>query len=299
MLAELAEVRGRSARWRFALSTARATLSLPPAGGWPVLALVTGAVVVSVAVAGPATGAAVPGLQVFASTFIALLGAMVVLAVVRSRRPRLPVPVPTVLVIGGVAASIAVTVVFLRREPAAAQYLPPAAAVYLAAVLTGCLGIAVASPRWLGTGRLAPHLGAAAGVGFAAWFLLAYRTDDTEPALPLLVLLATLLVSAPAAAFFLPAYLAGRADRSYLSGLRATVWTLVAAMPLTFALWLPAGLRRHAIDGRSLDGEVLAPVGANIPDAMVFCFGIFPVLGLTVGLVGTVLGAQAPGNSRR
>ena len=33
MIAELAEVHGPSARWRFALSCARATLWLPPAGG--------------------------------------------------------------------------------------------------------------------------------------------------------------------------------------------------------------------------------------------------------------------------
>jgi hypothetical protein len=104
-------------------------LWLPPAGGWPVLALAAGVVVVSVAAAGPAVGAAVPGLRVFAVSFTGLVGAMVVLAVARSRRPRprlrLPVPAPTVLVAGGVAASIAVTMIFLRREPAAAEYLPP------------------------------------------------------------------------------------------------------------------------------------------------------------------------------
>jgi hypothetical protein len=130
MTAELAGIQGRSARWRFALSSARAALRLPPLGGWPGLALGTGVVV---------------------------------------------------------AAAIAVTVIFLRREPAAAEYLPPAAAVYLAAVLAGCLWIAVASPRWLGTSRLAPHLGAAAAVVFAAWFLLSNRTDGTQPP-PLLVL---------------------------------------------------------------------------------------------------------------
>ena len=98
MIAELAEVRGRSARWRFALSSARATLWLPPAGGWPVLALVTGAVVASVAAVGPAVGAAVPGLDGVRGDLHGLVGAMVVLAVARSRRPRLPAPVPTVLV---------------------------------------------------------------------------------------------------------------------------------------------------------------------------------------------------------
>jgi hypothetical protein len=152
-------------------------------------ALTAGVVVASIAAAGPAVGAAVPGLRVFAVTFTSLVGAMVVLAVARSRRPRLRLPVPaaTVLVTGGVAASIAGTVILLRREPAAAQYLPPPSAVYLAAVLAGCLWIALGSPRWLGTSRLAPHLGAAAAVVFAAWFWLAIRTDGTEPPLPVVL----------------------------------------------------------------------------------------------------------------
>jgi hypothetical protein len=293
MIAELAEVQGRSARWRFALSSVRAMLWLPPAGGWPVLALVTGVVVAATTAAGPAVGAAVPGLRGFAVTFTALVGAMVVLAVARSRRPRLrlPVPAPTVLVTGGVAASIAVTVVFLRREPAAAEYLPPPAAVYLAAVLAGCLWVALAAPRWPGTGRLAPHLGAAAAAVFAAWFWLANRTDGTEPPLPLL--LALVLVSAPVAVFFVPAFAAGRAGRSFRSGLQAAVWTVTAMIPLTYAIWLPEGLRRHAIDGRLLvDGEVVAPVGANLADALVFCLGIFPVFGLTLAVIGAGLGAR-------
>lgn len=295
MLAELAEVQGRSARWRFALSSVGAMLWLPPAGGWPVLALVAGVVVASVAAAGPAVGAAVPGLRVFAVSFTGLVGAMVVLAVARSRRPRLrlPAPAPTVLVTGGVAASIAVTVIFLRREPAAAEYLPPAAAVYLAAVLAGCLWVALAAPRWLGTSRLAPHLGAAAAVVFAAWFWLANRTDGTEPPLPLVLVLALVLVSAPVAVFFVPAFAAGRAGRSFRSGMQAAVWTVTAMIPLTYAIWLPEGLRRHAIDGRLLvDGEVVAPVGMNLADALVFCLGIFPVFGLTLAVIGAGLGAR-------
>jgi hypothetical protein len=290
MTAELAGIQGRSARWRFALSSARAALRLPPLGGWPGLALGTGVVVA--AAAGPAAGAAAPGLKVFAVTFTGLVAAMVVLAVARSPRPRLPVPAPTLLVTGGVAAAIAVTVIFLRREPAAAEYLPPAAAVYLAAVLAGCLWIAVASPRWLGTSRLAPHLGAAAAVVFAAWFLLSNRTDGTQPP-PLLVLgLAAALVVTPIAVFIVPAFVAGRAGRSLGSGLQAAVWTVAAIMPLTYAVWLPEGLRRHAIDGRLLDGEVVAPVGANLPEALVFCLGIFPVVGLTLGVIGAALGAR-------
>jgi hypothetical protein len=313
MTAELAEVRGRSARWRFARSSARATLWLRPAGGWPVLALVAGAVVAAVAAAGPAVAAAVPGLRVFAVSFTGLVGAMVVLAVARSRRPRLPVPAPTLVVAGGVTAAIAMTVVFLRREPAAAGYLPPAAAVFLAAVLAGCLWIAVAAPRSLGTNRLAPHLGAAAAVVFAGWFLLAIRGTESLERLELPFLLEfalvpvylLVLVFAPVAVLFSPALMAGVVGRSFRSGVQAAVWTVIATAPLTYAVWLPEGLRRHAIDGALLDGE-LGPVGATLANALVFCLGIFPALGLPFAVIGAGLAAlitrppavaQAPPNS--
>jgi hypothetical protein len=294
MTGELAEVEGRPSRWRFALSSARATLWLPPAGGWAVIALVTGAVVAAVAVAGRAVAATVPGLTVFAVTFTGLVGALVELSVARSRRPRLPVPAPTVLVIGAVAAAIAVTVIFLRREPGAAAYLRPPAAVYLAVVLAGCLWVAVASPRLLGGGRLAPHLGVAGGVGFAAWFLLTFATDGSEPPAAVVLLLGLALVIAPAALFVVPAFVAGRTGRSLRSGLQAVVWTVALAVPLTYAVWLPLGMHRHAVDGRSLDGEVMAPVGANLTDAMIFCLGIFPVIGIVLGLIGAAAGARRP-----
>jgi hypothetical protein len=144
-----------------------------------------------------------------------------------------------------------------------------------------------------GTSRLAPHLGAAAAVVFAAWFWLANRSDGTEPPLPLLLVLAPVLVLAPIAVFFVPAFAAGRAGRSFRSGLQAAVWTVTATIPLTYAVWLPEGLRRHAIDGRLLvDGDVVAPVGANLADALVFCLGILPVLGLTLAVIGAGLAAR-------
>lgn len=291
MTAELAEVRGRSARWRFALSTVRATLCLPPAGRWQALVLVTGAGVAATTAAGPVAAAAVPGLRTFAATFTGLLAAMAVTAVARSRRLERPVPAPAALVTGAVAAAIAVTALFLRREPSAAGHLPPAAAVSLAAVLAVCLWIALAAPRWLGTDRLAPHLGAVAGLAFTAWFLLAIRTDGVDLPLPLVLVLALVLPLAPIAAFFVPAFAAGRADRSFRTGLKAAVWTVATTVPLSYALWLPEGLRRHAVDGTLLSGE-LAPVGGNLSDALIFCLGIFPVLGLPLAVIGAALGAR-------
>jgi hypothetical protein len=193
---------------------------------------------------------------------------MVVLAVARSRRPRLrlSVPAPTVLVTGGVAASIAVTVIFLRREPAAAQYLPPAAAVYLAAVLAGCLWIALAAPRWLGTSRLAPHLGAGRRCRVRGLVLAGEpHRRDRAPA-PARASARTCARVRAGRRLFVPAFAAGRTGRSFRSGLQAAVWTVTAMIPLTYAIWLPEGLRRHAIDGRLLvDGEVVAPSARTWP----------------------------------
>ena len=292
MMAELAAVRGRSARWRFALSSVRATLWLPPASRRPVLVLVAGAGVAATATAGPTVGVALPSLRVFAVTFTGLVAAMAVLAVARPRRRRLWVPAPTALVTGGVVAAVAMTVIVLRREPTETEYLPPAAAICLAAVLAGCLCVAAAAPWRLDGDRFAPRLGAAAGVVFTAWFLVALRTDGTQPPLPLVVLLALLLPLAPIAIIFFPAFMAGRRSGSFRSGLQAAVWTVTTMVPLTYALWLLEGLRRHAIDGRLLDGERVAPVGANLAEAAIFCLGVFPALGFPLAVIGAALGAR-------
>lgn len=101
-----------------------------------------------------------------------------------------------------------------------------------------------------------------------------------------------MLVLTPAAAFFILAFVAGRAGRSLRSGLHPTVWTMTAATPLNYALWLPEALRRQAVDGRTLDGELVAAVGVNLTDAVIFGIGSFPVLGLTVAMIALGLGAR-------
>ena len=214
MHAELAEVHGRPARWRFALSSARAALRLPSLGSWPVLALTSGVAAVAVVAAGLAVGAAVPGLAAFAVGFVGLVGAMVVLAVARLRRLRLLVPLPALLVIGGVASAIIMTVIFLHRDPAAARYLPPADAVFLAAVLAGCLWIAVAAQRSPGGNQLAPHLGVAAALVLVVGQLLLIRASYDPDIVPagrqvLDALGGLWFWFGPAAVFFVPAFAAG------------------------------------------------------------------------------------------
>jgi hypothetical protein len=297
MHAELAEVRGRSARWQFALSSTRAALRLPPLGGWPVRALVTGMAAAAVAAAGPAVAAAVPGLGTFAVSFVGLVGAMVVLVVARSSRMRLPVPGPTLLVTGGVAAAITMTVIFLLRDPAAAGYLPPANAVFLAAVLAGCLWIAVAAPRSLGTSRLAAHLGVAAAVISVVGQLLLIRASADpriEPAGQQLVqwLAALWFWLGPPAVFFLPAFAAGSVGRSFRSGLQAGIWAGIAGLPLTYALWLHEALRLDAINGGLLWFGDGAPEGENLAAALFWTLRFAPLLGLPFAVIGAAIGAS-------
>ena len=299
MTAELAEIRGRSARWQFALSCARAAMWLPPYGGWPVLALVTGVVVAGIAAAGPAVGAVVPGMRVFAVSFVGLVGALVVLAVGRSRRLRLPVPALTVLVTSGVAAAIAVTVIFLLRDPGAAEYLSPVGAVFLAAVLAGSLWVAVASPRPLGTNRLAPRLGVGAAVVFVVGLLLLIRaTHDARLAPGVQQQISGLailwLLLGPAAAFFFPALAAASVSRSLRSGLQAGIWTAIASLPFAYALWLHESLGMYAIDGGALLWGDGAPEGENLADALFWVLGLIPAVGLPCAVIGAALGAYKP-----
>jgi hypothetical protein len=299
MHAELAEVQGRSARWRFALSSARAAVRLPPLGGWPVLALMTGVAAAAVTVAALAVEAAVPGLGVFAVSFVGLVGATVVLAVARLRRRRLPVPAATVLVTGGVAAAIIMTVIFLLRDPAAARYLPPADAVFLAAVLAGCLWTAVAAPRWLGSNRLAPHLGVAAAVVLVVGQLLLMRAASSEPRMEsqgqeLVDLLAALWFwFGPAAVFFVPTLVAGSVARSFRAGLQAGIWAGIAALPLTYALWLHEALRLYASNGGLLWFGDGAPEGENLSAALFWALRFAPLLGLPFAVIGAAMGAGA------
>jgi len=219
---------------------------------------------------------------------------MVVLAVARLRRVRLPVPAPTLLVTGGVAAAITMTVIFLLRDPAAARYLPPANAVFLAAVLAGCLWIAVAAPRSLGTNRLAPHLGVAAAVVFVVGQLVLIRASSDpriEPAGQQLVqgLAALWFWFGPVAVFFVPALVAGSVGRSFRTGLQAGIWAGIASLPLTYALWLHEALRLYAINGGLLWFGDGAPEGENLGAALFWSLRFIPLLGLPFAVIGAAI----------
>ncbi|SNT63367.1 hypothetical protein SAMN05421812_11575 [Asanoa hainanensis] len=290
MTAELAEVRGRPARWRFALSCAGAALRLPPLGGAPTLVLVA-----ALAVAAPIVAArvAAPGLGVFAVTLGALLGALAVLAVGRARRVRLAVPVPTVLVAGGVVAAVTATVVLLVREPSVADQLSPTRAVALAVLLAACLWAAVATT---GPNRLAPHLGAVTALGYVVATLLAVRVA-TDPIVgesgqeAVTALIAMSIFLGPAALFFLPAVLAAAADGSFRTGLRAGLWTAIAYLPLAYAVSVTEGLRIYANGGGVGFDHLAGPVGVILDDAVFWQLTYGPVVGVPCAVFGAALGA--------
>jgi hypothetical protein len=142
----------------------------PPRGNrLPVLAVAALATSATGA-AGLVAGRAVPGMGVFAASFVALVGAMATMAVARSRRLHRPASGPAVAAAGvaGVAACIAATGYMLRTEPSAAQALGPIHAIMLAVVLAGCLWLALAAPRGLASSRLARYAGLVAALALGA-----------------------------------------------------------------------------------------------------------------------------------
>jgi hypothetical protein len=112
------------------------------------------------------------------------------------------------------------------------------------------------------------------------------------------LLLVPVVVGTPIAVFVLPAFAAGRAGRSLRSGLQASVWTMIAIIPLSYTVLLPEALRRYAIDGRTWDGEVVAPAGDALGSALVVCLGVFPVLCRILGVIGAGRGARTAQSTR-
>lgn len=290
MLGELAQVRGRSARWRFALSCARAVLFLPLPTRRPVLTIAVGVVVAAVAAATHRlVGAALPAFGFFAASFVTVMGVTTVLAIARARRVRLPVPAATVLVTGAVAACIAATATFLTQHPTAAEGFPPDRAAFLAVALAGCLVLAAAPPRRSASNSLAPLV----GVGAAAIFtflgplvtpLLAHR--EGLPAIWLLF--------GPVLTFIVAGYLAAAVGRSFRAGVQAGIWTAIAVMPLTLALGLAMASRQYAVNGVWTFADDVTTAGSALGFAFLTSMAM-PIIGLPFAVMGATAGALLRG----
>lgn len=283
MLAELAQVRGRSGRWRFALSCARAALSLPLPTRRPVVAVVAGVVVAVWAAACFMVVVTVPGLFFFAVGFVGLVGVMVLLAVARGRRLRRSAPAATVLVAGAVAASVIALVAQQLQLPAAITVLPPVRAGFLAVVLVGCLWLAVAPPRWMAGGRLAPRAGTGAALTFALGLLVLgiVRVDGLS---------ASWLLAAPELTFLVPAF-AVAAARSFRTGVQAGIWTAVAVAPLAYVGGLVGALVEFDTGGRFAFTDDVVPAGFSFGFALLV-LAVIPALGFPFAVIGAAIGAR-------
>jgi hypothetical protein len=301
MAAELAQVEDRRARWRFATGCARAAV-LPPGGDRAAVGLAGALAAAAVAATLLATGAVLPAGRVFGLVFVGLLGGLATLAAARSRRLRGPGPgwVITGLGLAGVAACAAAATWYLAEHPAYARpdppgtgvSLPPGTAVVLAAILAGCLWLALRTPRWLRPDAKARWFGTGMAVVLASGFVLATRLGLhgvqgwDEGAMGY-------LFSAPILVVLGGSVAAGAASGSFRSGVWAGAWAVVLAAPLVIAAWLVEAVAWHQHGlGLLLDGEGGRGIGANLVDAVWWPLIFLTLWALPMGVLGAAAGAS-------
>jgi hypothetical protein len=314
MAAELAQVRGRAARWRFAAGCARAAV-LPPHAHRVAVGVAAALAAAAVAAAALATGALVPAMRVFAVAFVALVGGLATLAVARPRRVGRVRPDLAVAATGlaGIAGCVGYTTHYLVNYPStprihppgtSAPTLPTGTALLLAAVLAGCLWLALAPPRWLLASRAARRVGLGMAAVLVAGFLLQARPSLAawlglgdavvrNPEVMDYLLFVPLLLVLPGAA------VAAAAGRSFRAGLGACAFGLVLGAPLVVAVWLAEALRVYRLGGGLLlDGDGGVGVGANLGDAVWWTLVVLLLWALPLGVIGAAAGSL-PARRRR
>jgi hypothetical protein len=305
MAAELAQVRDRAARWRFAAGCARAAV-FPPGGSRAAVAVAGALAVAATAAAALATGVVLPAGRVFALVFVGLVGGLATLAVARSRRVGRAGPGPAVagVALAGVAACLALTTWYVAEYPSTAHghppttsaTLPPGTAVALAVALAGCLWLALAPPRWLAGDRHGRRFGVAMALVLAAGFVLTSRLslrDASPPGMMGYLLFAQpMVVLAGSAA-------AAAAGRSFRAGLWACAWATVLGVPLVIVAWLAEAPRWYRqVGGLLLDADGGVGLGANLGDATWWTLIVLALWALPLGVIGAALGSM-PARRRR
>jgi hypothetical protein len=308
MAAELAQVRGRAARWRFAAGCARAAV-LPPHTNRVAVGVAAALAAAAVAAAALATGALVPAMRVFAVAFVGLVGGLATLAVARSRRVgRVRPNLAAATGLAGIGGCIAYTTHYLANYPSTYRAhppvtsltLPPETALVLATALAGCLWLALAPPRWLLSSRAARYGGLAMAAGLVTGFLLQARPSlavwlglggvvGRNPEVMGYLLFAPLVLVLPGAA------VAAAAGRSFRAGLGACAFGLALGAPLVVAVWLAEALRVYRLDGGLLlDGDGgfgVIGVGANLGDAVWWTLVVLGLWALPLGVIGAAAGS--------
>ena len=293
MLAELDQVRGRPARWAFALGAARACLMAPRAvrPAWPAIVVAGGA-----AAAGGAIHALAPGAGVIAAAVIPGLPALCVLAIL-ARRPAGHVSgAGRVIQVIAVAAVAACAVLALRQD---VLYPPPAAgrggwaiSLLLAAGLTGYLWLAL---RW----PSAPAAGRPGSIfGLAAALIVAAAVLSGQLGVPGTALGAALLAAALAAGA------AARHAGVLRNLIAAALWQAVLLTgPALFIVQVTATSAAISLDARDSQtiaeahsqgaASVLAWAGQDNLGGAVFIMAYICLISLVVGITSARLRQQA------
>lgn len=292
MSAELAQVPDHLGRWRFAAGCARAAV-FPPRGSRVPMLSVGALAAAAVIVAGLAVGGALPAMQVFAMAFVGLAGALLVLGVARSRRVRPPAAGPAVTAAGlaGVVACIAVTGYLVVQYPTAAVHLRPGGAVFLAAILAGCLWLTLAPPRGLATSRLARRVAVGAALALGVGLVVVSRLGLSGVA-GWDAGIFGYLFCAPIVIVFVGAALVAAVDRSFRAGVEATVWTALLTSLACYAVALLEAVSWYRSDTSLIlagDGIPIDAVGENLRN---FTWGLilYPFWWLPFGVIGATVG---------
>ncbi|GAA4440567.1 hypothetical protein [Phytohabitans houttuyneae] len=291
MTAELAHVRRRRERWRFALGCTRAAV-FPPRGHRALVAIVAALSVAVAAGSGLATARTLPELRVFAVTFAGLVGVLATVAVSRASRPRRPAPGLPIAAAGlaGVVAAVALTAYYLRTE--ATVVLDRHAAVTLAVALAAGLWLSLAPPRALTTSRRARRAGLAVGVATAAGLALNAHLNDIAAG----QIIGLYLLTVPVTALFLTAFFVTLADRSFWAGLQAAVWALVATCLLGFGVYLVETFRYWRAGVHPIDGDgIYGAAGVQLHEAIGWMLTAVPALALPFAVFGAALGTLSTG----
>lgn len=307
MAAELTQVQGGAARWRFAAGCARAAV-LPPGSSRAAMAVTGALAVAATAAITLVTAAALPAGRVFGPVFVGLVGGLATLMVARPRRageagsgPAAVGPALAVagLALAGVAGCVAFTTYYLVEHPSyhwAAHppgdpvSLPPVTAVVLAVLLAGCLGLALRPPRWLVPDRLARWFGVTMAITLVGGFLLEARL--VQPGLePGSHGMMGYLFTGPLLVILPGSVAAAVVGRSFRTGLGACVLALVLGAPLLIMAWLAEALPWYQQGrGMLLDGEGGLGVGANVGNAIWWSLVFLALWALPIGVLGAAAG---------
>lgn len=295
MAAELPQIPGRAARWRFAAGVLRVALFPPVRPGRRVLVT---ALVALAAAAGLTAAAAgeVPSLTVFAAAFGLLLAGYATTATWRSAwdgwtaRQVVVVAVAT----AGVAASVTDAVWIAVFHPAAitASTNVPAYSIVFAVLLAGFLVAALSLPRGR-HGRAVLWWGLGGTLASGAVYVAAAATGAVGP--ELLVGLVTALAVA--------ALVSGRTG-SQPAGIRAGLLVAALGAPIRFAVDITTLLRVHHYTLTD-PYDIAAFPHSGYPDAASYLLSdalggailsgmlIYSVLTVAAALVGAAVGARS------